>query len=376
METDYSFNRNQLLALSALMFLVPLLRLFPNAAAETASRAAAFTAPAALPFIIFYLCFICSFMDRRKDGEGLAELSIRCLGEKHGRPAVIAEAFWLLLYSGFLLRCSADRLMTTIYPYGSSVFFILTMGLICCLAALGPARSIVRSAKIALPFIYGILLLILFFAVSSVSRKNLMPVTASDIPHIIKGSLAEADVLSAVIYLSCFFAAFCPRQKGTFRICSCFSVLMLLLTALLCTAVVGSFGAELCTRLAWPFFSLVRNMVFFHTLERVDALVVAVWVIPDFLLVSMLLHSAQYCIRLALGEASPQYNGEKLLSMERKRWIIPVCSAVSAGIALLIAPDPVNLELWSEKIIPVLNLAFAFVFLPAVYITGIIKKKL
>ena len=137
----------------------------------------------------------------------------------------------------------------------------------------------------------------------------------------------------------------------------------------------GTFGPELTARLTHPFFSLVRNLVFFSTLERIEALVVTLWIFPDFLLVSLLLWSAQLCLRLVLcrGGTAP---GEKRLDMRQGRWVIPLCGAAVIAAGLLIASTPKNLQLWSGKIIPGLNLSFAFLFLPLTYGIGRLRKTL
>ncbi len=374
MNTNYNFNRNQLLSLASLMVLSPAMRLFPNSAAEYASQAAAFSAPAAIPFMLLYVYFICRFMDTRNDGEGMAELFLRCLGEKAGKAALIIISLWLLLYASFVLRASSDRLITTIYPHSSPKLFIIVMGIICTVSALGSARTIVRASKIILPFIFGLIGMILFFSMFSVSKENLLPVTVLDTLPVMESSLSAMNVFTAVLYLICFFAPFVHKSDNSFRSYSIWLAVMTVFISLLCISVVGSFGAELTVKLAWPFFSLVRNLVFFHSLERIEALVVSIWIFPDFLLVSMLLYSAQYCLRLVCGEKTPGYQGEKMFSTNNKRWIIPLCGLFTVICGITIAKDPVTLEFWSKKLIPVTNLIIALIFIPGIYAYGKLKR--
>lgn len=375
MKSHFYFNQNQLLSIMSLMLLSPALRLFPSAAAETAAQASALTALASLPFVLAYLYFMCTFMDMRNEGEGLSELSLRALGGNQGKAALIIESAWLLLYSGFVLRISADRMMTTIYPYSSPKIFIIVMEIICLIAALGSARTIVRTAKLLLPAVLGVFILILLFGIFSIDKVNLLPVTTQDFIPILKGSIASTDIFILIIYLTCFLAAFTPKTHNCFKSYSIWVLLMILIISALCIAIIGSFGAELTAKLSWPFFSFVRNIVLFHTLEHTEALVVAIWMFPDFLLVSMLIYASQHSLRMAFGEKEPEYRGEKLFSMQRKRWIIPLCSIISTIIALIMAPSPTILELWSKKLIPVINMVFAFIFIPGIYAISKIKKK-
>lgn len=368
-------SRRQLFSLATLMLLVPSLRIFISAATEYADRAVWLTAPlAALPMLL-YMHFISELMSHRREGENIQELFLRCLGPRLGRPALALTAAWLTLYSGFILRSGADRLIVTIYPDSSPWVFTLGLGLVCLVAALGNPRSIVRSAMLISPVLMGSLLLIFIFSLSSIEPSNLLPVTVDDALPVALGSLAAIDVLSFGVYAVCFIEGLCPREEGRARQGSLWLMAMVLLMSLLCLAVVGMFGPELCSRLSRPFFIMVRNLVFFHTVERVEALVVMLWLFPDFLLVSVFLYGAQYCLRLGLGQ-DPLYRGERLLDMTRGRWLIWPTALAAIACSLVIGPDSVSMDFWSSKLIPAINLLFAFVFIPSIYIVGKIKKTL
>lgn len=376
MKTNYRFSRSQLIGLCSVILLSPALRLYPAGSANLAGQAAWLSAPAAIPLLLIYIYFICRFMDARQENEGLGELCLRCLGAKVGKAALLVFSAWLLLYGGFVLRSGADRLITTIYPYSAPHVFTIVMGLICLFGALGPVRSIVRVAKLVLPIVLGTLILILLFALFSIHPSNLLPITVYDFAPVVKGTLPIIDVILVVIYTVCFVVGLTPKEKKSFRDYSVWMVLMSMLLMVLSIAVIGNFGAELTTRLTRPFFSLVRNLVFFHTLERVEALVVALWILPDFLLVSLLLISAQHCLCMVLGTKSVLYQGERLFEMKNGRWVIPVCAGISILCGLFIAPDPISLELWSVRLIPLINLAVALLLIPFIYIVGKARKKL
>ena len=299
----------------------------------------------------------------------------RCLGQRLGKAALGITAAWLVLYSGFILRSGADRLIVTIYPNSGPGIFTVGLGLVCLVAALGNPRSIVRSAMLISPVLIGSLLLILLFSLGSISASNLLPVTVDDALPVALGSLAAVDVLSFGIYAVCFIEGMCPLQPGRARQGSLWLMVMVLLMSLLCLSVVGMFGAELSTRLSRPFFIMVKNLVFFRTVERVEALVVMLWLFPDFLLVSVFLYGAQHCLRRCLG-LDAEYRGERLLDMSRGRWLIWPTALAAIALSIVIGPDALSLDFWSSKLIPVINLFFAFIFIPSIYIVGKIKKTL
>ena len=69
-------------------------------------------AAAALP-LLGYVWFLSRFMSHRKSGEGMAELTLRCLGSGAGGAALLALSLWMLLYAGFILRSGAGVLRSS-----------------------------------------------------------------------------------------------------------------------------------------------------------------------------------------------------------------------------------------------------------------------
>lgn len=152
------------MALCTVILMAPALRLFPSGYTALAGRAAWLSAPAAIPLMLLYIWLISRLMDKMKENEGLAELTLRILGKKAGKAVLLLISAWLLLFGGFVLRSGADRLITTIFPNSDPAVFTAVMGFIGLVAALGPARSLVRIAKLVRPVVLSVLSLVLVFA--------------------------------------------------------------------------------------------------------------------------------------------------------------------------------------------------------------------
>lgn len=375
MTHDHSYNIRQLLPLATVFFLSPALRLVPSGTAELSGRAAWVSVPAALPLLLGYMYFLSRFVQCRQEGECLAELSLRALGRRAGRPVLVLLSLWFLVYGGFMLRSGAVRIITTVYPNSSPPVFIVSMGLLGLYAALGAERTLVRTAKIIKPAVMAVLLLVLSFALLSIQRDNLLPLSYFDIPGCLKGSLASLGVAAVSVY-SCFFMGGLEGGgRSYFKELALWSVSSLLLLFWLNTDIIGSFGSELTTRLSQPFFALVRNLVFFRSLERVEALVVSLWIFSDFILITLCLQASQHSLRRALG-FDADYRGQKPLELRSGRWLILLCAAAAIVFGCFIAGDPESLELWSRQIIPGVNLAVALIVLPTIYIIGKLRKRI
>lgn len=375
MNTNYSFERRQLLSLGTIIMLAPALRIFPAETAAIAGRATWLCPLAAAPILIGYMHFLTKLMGCREEGENFQDLTLRALGDKAGKVALAVMSIWMLIYSGFVLRAGVDRLIVTTYPNTSATSFTLVMGFLALAAALGPPRSLVRMARMVRPVVIGVLLLLFVFACFSIEAQNLIPITSVDIIPTLMGSAVSIDIVSCSAVAMCLILGAVRKQDGDFRHLCLWTAEALLFLTLLGVAIVGSFGAELSAELTRPFFVLVKNMIFFRTVERVEALVVMLWLFPDFLLTSVFLWAGQYSLRLMLG-FDAGYHSERIFDFGGGRWIIWLCAIAVTAFAMKLAPDALSLELWSAYIIPATNLSFAFLFFPLIYIIGKEKKRL
>ncbi|MGI5977731.1 MAG: GerAB/ArcD/ProY family transporter [Candidatus Limivicinus sp.] len=372
MKTDYSFNKRQLLSLCSVMLLAPALRIVPQSSAEEAGRAGWISVLLSLPPLILYIYFLRSFLSRRQEGEGLGELVLRCLGDKIGRPALIFFALWFLVYGSFMLRSGADRMIASIYPKSSAEFFVITMGISAVIASLGSERTLTRTARLLSPAVHIVLLIMLTAAAFKTESSNLLPLSAADTLPALSASIPCLGVLVLPLYMSGFLSRLKKEERDSPRPALLWAISSVLLLFWLNADIIGSFGPELTVRLSQPFFAMVRNLVFFRQLERVDALVVSLWIFSDFILISVCIYAAQHCLRLAFGRETG-FHGEIFADMSCGRWFIPLCGFIAILGGLFLAPRPQLFRLWSKRLIPSVNLITAFLLLPAVYAFG--RKK-
>ena len=368
MNRSQPISADQLAATAFVLMLSPALRLFPSAAAASAGRAAPLAALLAFFPAALYLFLACRAVSRRREGEGLCALIARALPGRAGRMALGVLWLWLTAYAGFVLRSGADRFIIAVYPGAPVGFFVLTMAAAALAAAFAPYRDAVRTAKLVLPAVAGVLALVLFSSLGKLRADNLLPLRPASAAGLFAGALPGLDVLVWTICAPAFALGETKKGAPPFPRLLAVLALMSAVLALMSAAVVGSFGAELASSLSWPFFSLVRNLVFLRSVERVEALVVALWVFPDFLIVSLFLRAARDALALSLGRRV------KLLA--QSRFALPLGAAAGCAFALLAAPDAPALALLSQRLIPAANLFFALIFFPAVFLIGRKKGRL
>ena len=363
--------QRQLRSLCAMALLSPILRLIPGWAAQT-GRAAWLGPLAALPATLLFAWAIVRLRKTMEPGETLPELLLRRLGRRAGRLILLLLGAWLLLYCGFTLRACAQRFLVTVYPHSPPWFFLLTMGLLALAAALHPLEHLMRTARIVEPLLLGVLGLILLTALRSADPAELLPLTAADAGPLLLSALPALDIGCFGLTAFCFF---CPAGSGK-SIPARSGALWLGGAALLLTAlgaaVQGHFGAALSERLAAPFFTLVRNLRFFHSLERIEALVVGFWIFPDFLLAGLSLHGCQRCLRLALGWTPKET--EPILDLSRGRWLIWAGAAAALILGLLLGGDSAAMLFWSRRLIPSVSLGCAVLLVPGLLLDERLRR--
>ena len=363
------YNTRQLLSLGAVIALTPALRLFPARAASLAGRAGWLAPLAALPLALVWARAMAFLLDTMQPGEQLPDLLLRLGGKAFGKAALALFTAWCLAYASFVLRSGADRLVGTVYPGASPVLFSQLMGLIALLAALSSPRSLARMGRMLLPLLYGVLGLLLVFALLSADFGNLYPLSPSDLLPVAETVPVPLDIVAGSGTALCFLAGGLKDHNPGFPALAKWSALLCAGLSLLSAAVIGTFGAALTAQLARPFFVLVRTLVFFRTVERVEALVVMLWIFPDFLMAALFFWAGQYALRLLCG-FHPDTKQHPRLDFSEGRVLIWAFGAAAIILSLFLAPTPRQLERWSTVYIPAANLGFVFGYLPILYIVG------
>lgn len=371
-----ALTRRQYFALCALVMLSPALRLLPQANTELAGSASWLCGLAAFPPLLLLALLLGAMLRRRREGEGMGDLMLRALGPVAGKIVLALYALWFLLYAAFLLRSSAERFIATVYPYSRPWAFVAVLLLISLLAALGGPKALFRAAEIFSPLMTLTLVFVLLFALPELNWENLLPVSARDVLPVLRGALPIVNIGAGLLVYPTFFEGMVPQQSGRNMAAAKWLVRLCALSTLLSAVVIGSFGAELTQKLSHPFFTLLRNLSIFHAVERFEALVVGLWVLPDFVLVSLMLTLASGGLRTAVGKPPQRDDGSRLPDLKNRRALIWLCALAALAGGLLLAPDSFQLTFWSKQLIPWGTLALTAGGIPLIFAIGLLRKKL
>ena len=152
----------QMAVAGAVLSLSPISRLLPKTALELGGRASWVSVLPAAGLLLLMLWTQRALL--RDSPGGLFPVLEGCLGRVGGRVAAALLGLWLCFYCGFILRSGAERLLSTVYESGSLCFFLLSMGAVALVPALGRVPTAARTAELCMLLVLPVLLLLFVFA--------------------------------------------------------------------------------------------------------------------------------------------------------------------------------------------------------------------
>ena len=363
-------SRPQFIAAVFLALLSPLIRVMPRASAILAGRASWICAVPAFLLLLVFGLFIKYFVRRDRS---MSDLFLRCLGSIPGRVVLVLYSLAFLFYAGFVLRVGADRLVVTVYPSSGPGVFYTVLTLLCLMAAMGTLRALGRTAVLLRSLMLTVLAFAFLFSLPDLSAKNLGPVDWEDGAVVLLGALPLLNVGGLFACFS-FLDRYAPSAPSRRRQEVLWLGVLMLIAALLCVTVIGSFGPALALRMSYPFFVMIRDISLLNLADRIEAIVIVLWVFSDFMMCSLMIRCAHEALRRAFDLPEPE--DRPFFDLRGGRWLLLPEGAAVWCAAHFIARDSYGLIPWSEQVFPYAFFALVFLGFPLVWLVGKLRKKI
>ncbi|MBQ8830297.1 MAG: GerAB/ArcD/ProY family transporter [Oscillospiraceae bacterium] len=352
-----SISTKQMNTLLFVGLLSPVIRLFPAVSVNMGGKAAWLSPIVALPVALMLTALIHRFLKKSAPDEALGDMIIKAVGSIAGRIVLAILALWLMFYTGFIVKSSAERLISSIYPNGQSGIFVITLLAVGVYMATGKLKSLGRMTEIFAAVIGAILLIILVTAAFKIEPSNLLPVTVRDVDNIAVGAIPAANIIGIGAYAA--FLKTGNEKAGRYK-----SVLImtLIITAITVTTL-GILGEELIGSLQHSFFVMLRDIELAGVLERIEAAVIITWVITDLVYVTILLKiCGQIC--------------DTVLSKENKIKNIIFSAIISLIVAVFVIENAFSMLIISGILIPMINILVVYLLIPLLFVVGRIRQKI
>lgn len=325
-----TLTEKQFWAMSSLAVLSPLLRLLPGLPCRFAGSGAWLSClMAMLPLAGFAL--LCHIVRIR--GAIGAQLSQFGFG---GRIVCWVLSLWFWLYGGILLRSGAERFLAAMRVFQTWLPYAILLMLLAVPAAAHGAKPLFRAAEIFLPILTAALLLALAASFGQTEWKLLTELPSAS--RLARGVVPLWNIGGGMLFYGAFFQTEAPGLKASLK----WLLRLCLTAAALCAVAAGTLGAAVTTQLSHPFFVLLRNLSLSPAIERFEALIAGMWVLPDFAMLSLLLLLGGETAGLALQKPSV--------------WYVGVGAAGMLLTAAILGKTAFRLAFWSEHVIPIATL--------------------
>jgi spore germination protein KB len=282
MREPQKITPGQLSLLAFVALFSPMIRSVPRASLAWAGRGAWLCPLVALiPALVavWLLCWGC------REAGSLGGLLMAGYGTALGRVLCVAESVWLLAELSVCIRLYGERFLGSVYRDTSILLFILTLAALAFWQSRKSLPAVMRLARVGFFPLIIMVAVILLLALGQVREGNWLPVAWSDGGGVLAGAVPLLSVFG--LGLSGYFLSGAVRtgkDAGPLR----WTVFYYIVAAAMGAVVLGVFGTGLVSRLQVPLFSLAKEVSLGSVLQRMEAVVVALWVVSDLLLTILL----------------------------------------------------------------------------------------
>ncbi len=291
---------------------------------------------------------------------------------RRAKPVIkIGEALlilWLMFTVIIKARLFYERISSTSFSFLPKS---LCIGALLVLAAFTVSCGFKTFSRLAQSlFIVFVILIVTIILISlkSIEFDNFNFIFNGSLNSILK---AFVFLLEPLAYISFFLVMFKETDvkglnKKFLLIIFGSAAVMIVITALC----IGVFGSDFCLKLAYPFFSILKNTTISGSIEHFESVLISLWMIVDFVFITMLV----FCIHRMSAD---------LFGFEKHKLPYRVTPCVIAAVIFVLSLFPFasrfKLDSINQSIIPIVNViagvALPFIISVAVFFIYGRKKK-
>ena len=277
--------------------LTPAVRALPVLTAAVADKSAWLTGLLAFPPLLGAGWAVYT-LSRGQDG--LSGGFRRAFGPAAGKAVTIIYMVWALFLLCLEGRLYAGRMVTAGYRGASPAVFLLVLLAVVVWMARRKLSAFARASEICFLVLALILALVVGFSLLDARPRRVLPVWTQDLPAAAAATLVPVGVLSGGVLGGFLAGQVAPREGDARRgrrwlLGTCIVITLLQLGA------VAQLGAQLCARVEVPFFEMARGVGMDGAFQRVESVVMAFWILSDFVWMGTLLFAVKAMAAALVG---------------------------------------------------------------------------
>lgn len=350
---------------TVIIFLVSTLsaaiRLFPSETAEISEEAAWLTPlVAVLPLSLIF--FVLDRIFRDSSYSNLGEFFEAALGKIIGKALLTVFLLWSLILFMLYIRYYADRLLSSIFTGTDIRFFLLIMMLLVFMAARGRVVVFARFAELAFIAFFSFMFIFFIMLIPSIKIENILPITYYDIIPVVKASYSVAGIW-CYLPLLFFFGDDITNKNQIKDYKGKTAVLLAVTCILLILTVVGSIGPKVIQRMPLPFFNAVKIIAISQLFERMESVLLSIWVASDFVVISAFAY-------IIIGIC------KQLFGINQGKYLSAPLALLGYSGSLYLAASRFELHLFSNKFGLPMNIITCIIIPFIVMVIGKLRRKI
>ncbi len=338
----------------------PMVRLLPVYATKRAKEAAWLVPIAAVAMLVLIAFIWQTFCKKYKDCS-LMDIYCEISGKFIGKIITAIYLIWILILTALYVRYFAIRLVGAVYPNATMNIFIVLMLIVIAYTLRNGLIVLARFNEVFLPVLTVVFYILIVLMLPNVKAEFLIPVTYRSIIPILSGGVGVTGILAYFTFV--FIIGDKINNKEKIKKTGILLALFMFLPLTLVIAVpMGIFSHSVVQRTQVPFLIAVKQISLFDTLEKFESIVVALWVLSDFVLISFFIICTLHILK-------------KLFKLSDIKPFINIHLIFIFILSNFIAKNSFEMEKFSEDIAIPVNIVLGIVLPVIMLIIGKIRRK-
>ncbi|HHW01057.1 MAG TPA: endospore germination permease [Clostridiaceae bacterium] len=354
-------STRQAIILFILFMFSSLLWLYPFTAAKFGKQAGWLT-PVFAIFPYIGLVFVLQALFKNNREANLSDIIFKTFGRVLGTVLLILYLIWMLLTLGIYVRFFAEKFLSSLLPNTHMNFFTVTLLATVFYASQRGVVYIARTAEFLFLVFSAIFFIIFIITIPNFEVINLFPVTHHDILPLMKSTYSSIGIWGSLTFV--FFFGDKINDKEHIKRFGLQGAVYLVLAALMISIqTIGVYGYSVIERLSLPYVFVVKGVSILKTIERIESVTVASWIILDFIAISVTLLILTSIIK-------------SIFALTDERSLLSPVTIFAFIFSQYIARNRFELENFFSLISIPANIIFGFVFPLIILVVGKIRGKI
>lgn len=236
--------------------------------------------------------WILNHLWQRFPQQALTEVAEIVLGRVLGKLVVLLYVLFLLLMLALTLRLAGEVFIYAFLPRTPIIVIIAGVAFLAAWGAKAGIEVIGRSAQVIFPTLAGSILLIFLLLLKDIDFHVLLPpqiLHSGPLPFL-KDAIGVASRTTELI-LAGLMVPFINERRGVFRAVALNQVWQGVTWTFMAIPIYGILGTDIGT-FYFPMYTIIRIVNIADFLERIDGLIVAIWLLGLFIRSTLFLWAA------------------------------------------------------------------------------------